>query len=404
MLLKVNVGTNVEPIWQVIDSNNAETLGGASLSQIVQAITEVSEGAVQKQEGKDLSSNDYTNEEKAKLATVEQGANHTNVVDAVDSTSVTDAASSASVKKAYDAAQEAKQAAGAIEEATSLKAGLLSATDKSKLDTISEGANKTIVEDSISSISATNAASANSAKMAYDLAQAAVDAANAAQATADAKADTGSASTTTDGLMTASDKDKLDGIEAGANKTVVEDSVTSASTTNAASASSVKKAYDKAVDVEASVSTMLNGAPEAYDTLKEIGDAITAGDTAHTALVAEVAKKVDKVDGKGLSTNDYTAEEKTKLAGIESGANNYTLPTATASTAGGVTVGTNIAVSSGKISVADATTSVKGVVQLSSSTSSTSTTLAATASAVKAVYDVANAKEAAFDVIDGGTF
>ena len=30
--------------------------------------------------------------------------------------------------------------------------------------------------------------------------------------------------------------------------------------------------------------------------------------------------KVDKVDGKGLSTNDYTANEKTKLAGIETGA------------------------------------------------------------------------------------
>lgn len=29
--------------------------------------------------------------------------------------------------------------------------------------------------------------------------------------------------------------------------------------------------------------------------------------------------KVDKVDGKGLSTNDYTSEEKTKLSGIASG-------------------------------------------------------------------------------------
>ena len=36
--------------------------------------------------------------------------------------------------------------------------------------------------------------------------------------------------------------------------------------------------------------------------------------------------KVDKVSGKGLSTNDYTTAEKTKLAGIETGANNYVLP------------------------------------------------------------------------------
>ena len=34
-----------------------------------------------------------------------------------------------------------------------------------------------------------------------------------------------------------------------------------------------------------------------------------------------IANKVDKVDGKGLSTNDYTTAEKTKLAGIAEGAN-----------------------------------------------------------------------------------
>ena len=33
-----------------------------------------------------------------------------------------------------------------------------------------------------------------------------------------------------------------------------------------------------------------------------------------------IAAKVDKVDGKGLSTNDYTTAEKTKLAGIANGA------------------------------------------------------------------------------------
>ena len=38
------------------------------------------------------------------------------------------------------------------------------------------------------------------------------------------------------------------------------------------------------------------------------------------------AGKVDKVEGKGLSTNDYTGEEKSKLAGIAAKANNYTHP------------------------------------------------------------------------------
>lgn len=40
-----------------------------------------------------------------------------------------------------------------------------------------------------------------------------------------------------------------------------------------------------------------------------------------------IANKVDKVDGKGLSTNDYTTAEKTKLTGIAEGANKYAHPT-----------------------------------------------------------------------------
>lgn len=47
---------------------------------------------------------------------------------------------------------------------------------------------------------------------------------------------------------------------------------------------------------------------------------------------------VAKESGKGLSTNDYTSAEKTKLSGIEEGANKYVLPVATASTLGGVKV------------------------------------------------------------------
>ena len=45
-----------------------------------------------------------------------------------------------------------------------------------------------------------------------------------------------------------------------------------------------------------------------------------------TAQLAALNAKVDKVTGKGLSTEDYTTTEKTKLAGIATGANNYTHP------------------------------------------------------------------------------
>lgn len=39
-----------------------------------------------------------------------------------------------------------------------------------------------------------------------------------------------------------------------------------------------------------------------------------------------LGNKVDKITGKGLSTEDYTSGEKTKLSGIENGANKYTHP------------------------------------------------------------------------------
>lgn len=44
------------------------------------------------------------------------------------------------------------------------------------------------------------------------------------------------------------------------------------------------------------------------------------------SIVTLLSQKVDKVNGKGLSANDYTDEEKVKLAGIEANANNYVLP------------------------------------------------------------------------------
>ena len=49
--------------------------------------------------------------------------------------------------------------------------------------------------------------------------------------------------------------------------------------------------------------------------------------TAEKQEVAKIANKVDKVEGKQLSTNDYTTAEKTKLQGVAANANNYVHPT-----------------------------------------------------------------------------
>lgn len=51
-------------------------------------------------------------------------------------------------------------------------------------------------------------------------------------------------------------------------------------------------------------------------------------DVISTSLNDLEARKVDKEDGKGLSTNDYTNDEKQKLAGIEAGAQKHIAPTA----------------------------------------------------------------------------
>lgn len=72
--------------------------------------------------------------------------------------------------------------------------------------------------------------------------------------------------------------------------------------------------------VQQAVDDLVDGAPEVLDTLKELSEAL--GDDANfaTTITEEIASKVDKVEGKGLSTNDYTTAEKQKLAGIATGA------------------------------------------------------------------------------------
>ena len=102
------------------------------------------------------------------------------------------------------------------------------------------------------------------------------------------------ATTSDAGLMSASDKTKLNGIADGANKTIVDSALSSTST---------NPVQNKVV----------NTAISNLNTL--VGDTSVASQISNA-----VANKVDKVDGKGLSTNDYTTDEKNKLSGIATGA------------------------------------------------------------------------------------
>lgn len=76
-------------------------------------------------------------------------------------------------------------------------------------------------------------------------------------------------------------------------------------------------------EITEKVAEIVADAPEDFDTLKEMSDWIAGHEDSAAAMNSQIqantlaiAGKVDKVTGKGLSTEDYTPAEKTKLAGL----------------------------------------------------------------------------------------
>lgn len=78
--------------------------------------------------------------------------------------------------------------------------------------------------------------------------------------------------------------------------------------------------FDKSKLIPGEPAVVLSGDPNATDG-KAAYIAFGSGDVKRLATDEDLAGKVDKVQGKGLSTNDYTTEEKNKLNGIENQAN-----------------------------------------------------------------------------------
>lgn len=66
------------------------------------------------------------------------------------------------------------------------------------------------------------------------------------------------------------------------------------------------------------IADLINGAPETLDTLKEIADAMAEDKKVVEALNTAIGTKVDKVEGKGLSTNDFTATYKSAIDNLPS--------------------------------------------------------------------------------------
>ena len=73
--------------------------------------------------------------------------------------------------------------------------------------------------------------------------------------------------------------------------------------------SEISRATGRENEIEAKIDALIGDAPEIMDSLPELIDVINN----HAELIEG---KVDRQPGKGLSTNDYTTEEKNKLAGL----------------------------------------------------------------------------------------
>lgn len=120
-------------------------------------------------------------------------------------------------------------------------------------------------------------------------------------------------------------------------------------TTVTAEQTRAEKAEQKLTSDLASEVTRAKGAESANATAiaNEVERATGVEKTLNSNITQLQTQKVDKVEGKGLSTNDYTTPEKNKLAAIEAKANKYVLPAATASALGGVKIGSNITLANG---------------------------------------------------------
>lgn len=78
----------------------------------------------------------------------------------------------------------------------------------------------------------------------------------------------------------------------------------------------IKDTYSTKEYVTQKISELVNSAPGTLDTLNEIAAALNNDANFATTIITQLGTKVDKVKGKQLSTEDFTAALKTSLESL----------------------------------------------------------------------------------------
>lgn len=168
-------------------------------------------------------------------------------------------------------------------------------------------------------------------------------------------------------------------------------------TTVTAEQTRAEAAEQKLTSDLASEVTRAKGAESANATAiaNEVERATGVEETLNSNITQLQTQKVDKVEGKGLSTNDYTTPEKNKLAAIEAEANKYVLPAATTTTLGGIIVGDRLSIDdTGKLvatytyTLPTASSTVLGGVKTGSNITNTNGTISLTKANVTSALGV----------------
>ena len=303
--------------------------------------------------GKGLSSNDYTTEEKEKLAGVETGANKTTVDSALSSTS-TNPVQNKIINTKFDSVQADIDSKVDKVDGKGLSTNDLTATLKSNYDTAythsqqahatadaeknvivgvqKNGADLT-VNSSTRKVNIT--VPTKTSELTNDSNFATISDVNAAKTIVDSAL----SSTSTNPVQNSAVKAALDGkVDTEQGKGLSTNDLTDSLKNNYDAAYTHSQQAHAPANAEANVITGIqkNGTNLTIANKKvnitvptKITDLTNDSDFATTT---QLDTKVDKVTGKGLSTNDYTTEEKTKLSNIEDGANKTVVDTALSST------------------------------------------------------------------------